>query len=208
MISNRAIWVVFVGIFLLSGLSCRSLIDFAGQAGSTRETAQAAISQAQVMATQSSLLLSTAQAFATQNPAVVGTAQAFINEQGPILLATAQALATENPGMVETAQAMIEQGLSGSEVPQGIPIPPSENDILISTSDTISLSTSMNLQEALGFYTTQMPGLGWTPVAQGTFETGNMAVLNYARPGETATISFTYSQSEGKTVILANVRRS
>jgi hypothetical protein len=193
-------------VILLAGISCRSLIDVGSRAGDARETAQSAISQAQELATQGALIANTAQAFATQNPALIGTAQAFFTEQGPVLLATAQALATEHPGLLETAQALVTQGISSDERPAGIPLPAGDTQIFFSTSDTISFSVGMNLEETLMFYQAEMAAAGWQPVAEGTIETGNTAVLNFARTEATATVTMTYSEEDERTIVLVNVR--
>jgi hypothetical protein len=202
-IPRAAVLALAAGL-LLTSLGCGTIRDLGGRANQTRQTAEAGIAQARAFATQSAEIIGTAQAFATQNPALVGTAQAFFTEQGPALLATAQAVATQYPGLMETAQALATQGLPQNSPALDIPMLPGENQLLVSTPDTLSYSTPADMSTVLDFYRTEMPRQGWNPVAQGTLETENVAVLNYVRGEQSA--SLTINPVSGQTIVTINLR--
>lgn len=196
---------LLLGLLLSVALACGPLSGITERAGSAQQTAQAAISGAKEFATQSSQLIGTAQAFATQNPSLVSTAQSFITNEGPALMATAQAVATQHPGLLETAQAAIEQGASGANLPANIPLPPGDVDILFSTGEILSLSTGLDLKTVLEFYRVEMVANGWTPVADGSFETEQSAVLNFTQAGRNASVTISSGMDEDKTYIIVNV---
>jgi hypothetical protein len=202
---KRTVMFILGAVILLSAAGCQRISDFTRGAGAVRQTAEAGISQAQALATQSANILGTAQAFATQNPSLVGTAQAFFTEQGPALLETAQALGTQYPGLLETAQAVATQGPPQTGLPEDIPIAPGDAQVLSSTAEQVTYISGLDYRSALEFYRVEMPNAGWSPVAQGTMESESVAVLNYTRPERSASVTINASP-DGRSIISVVVR--
>jgi hypothetical protein len=199
-------FITLIGLLLITTLACARITEWTGRAREVQSTAQSAVADIQAFATRSAELQSTAQAFATQNPSMVGTAQAFFTEQGPSLLATAQAAATDYPGALETVQALITQGVAGEAQPPDIPLPPGELEKIYGTHETIAFNTSLDFQAVLSFYTDEMIVHGWGPVAAGTMQAENTAVLNYSRSDRNASITINHNVSESKTLVVINVQ--
>ncbi len=210
----RLAWVIC--ILGLVGLSCNVL----SQVNETSGTAQAYITQAQGVIEQGkdiagtaiayatengSKLIGTAQAFATQNPWILETAQAFVTQQGPALVSTAQALATQHPDLLTTVEAAATQigQESPNTPPADIPIlPSSQIESFYSDRNTVSYFTPLSYPEVLNFYKTEMLNKGWTPVAEGTVESDNLAVLNYTRLNNNARIILSHNSASNRTSVM------
>jgi hypothetical protein len=201
---KRRLFPIILTLLVMTTLSCGLVSDWMGRAASTRDTARDVIDQAQTLATQSHEIRGTAQAIAEQNPSLVATAQAFLTEEGPGLLETARVMATQQPGLLETAQAVLAQGDSG-ERPQGIPVPEGAN-ILYSSAEAISYTTPLVFQQVLDYHVEEMVKEGWTPVAEGTFQAGEAAVLNYSQGERRALVMINFKADDGKTVVLVTVQ--
>jgi hypothetical protein len=201
---KRNAFLTLLGVLVITTMSCGLISEWTGRAASARDTARDAIEQAQVLATQSQIIRGTAQAFAEQNPSLASTAHAFLTEEGPGLLETARVMATQHPGLLETAQAVLDQGLSG-ERPEGIPVPEGAA-ILYSSAEAISYTTPLVFQQVLDYHIHQMEREGWTPVAEGTFQTGETAVLSYSQGERSASLMINYNGEDGKTVVLVTLQ--
>jgi hypothetical protein len=202
-LKSRPILIILT-LLVMTSLSCGLVSDWMGRAASARDTARDVIDQAQSLATQSQMVRGTAQAFTEQNPSLAATAQAFLTEEGPGLLETARVMATQQPGLLETAQAVLAQGASG-ERPQGIPIPDGANT-LYSSAEAISYTTPLGFQQVLHFYNQEMEKEGWMPVAEGSFQAGEAAVLNYTQGERRASVMINYNADDGKTVVLVTAQ--
>jgi hypothetical protein len=202
---KRSTTLTLLGLLVITSVSCGLLGELAGRASSAGETAREAVNQAQALATQSHIIRGTAQAFAEQNPALVSTAQAFLKEEGPGLMETARAMATQNPGLLETAQALVDQGLSGDERPDDIPIP--EGAVLLySTAQAVSYTTTLNLQETMDFHVNEMVIAGWNPVAEGNFQTAETAVFNYSDGNRRASVAINHNAADGNTLVVVTLQ--
>jgi hypothetical protein len=200
---KRRPFLIILTLLVMTTLSCGLVGDWIGRAASARDTAQEAINQAQTLATLSHVVRGTAQAFAEQNPSLAATAQAFLTEEGPALLETARVIATQQPGLLETAQSVLEQGASG-ERPQGIPVPEGAA-VLYSSTDAISYTTPLVFQQVLDYHIQEMEKEGWTPVVEGTFQSGEAAVLNYSQGERRASVMINFNVDDGKSVVLVTV---
>jgi hypothetical protein len=201
---KRNAFLTLLGVLVITTMSCGLISEWTGRAASARDTARDAIEQAQTLATQSHVIRDTAQAFAEQNPSLAATAKAFLTEEGPGLLETARVMATQQPGLLETAQAALDRGLSG-EKPGGIPVP--EGAVLLySSPEAVSYTTSLSLQEVLDYHMREMATTGWTPVAEGTLQTGDAAILNYSQGDRRASIAINYNADDGNSVVLVTVQ--
>lgn len=171
-----------------------------------------AVETAQGFATQvgESGFLATLQAAATEvgETGIFETAQAIATQQGPSLLATAQAIATqEGPGMIATVQALsTDLSESIGEAPEDIPIIPGEKGNLYESKATVSYTTSMPFQLAVGFYKNEMPLRGWTPVQEGSFEAEHTAVLHFVKPPRGATVTLTANPLTDDTIVLVTIQ--
>jgi hypothetical protein len=211
------ILIFFLPVLWLT-LACRTFSRAGETYQESKEALEAVVTLARGVATQHPGLLETAgsfvveeglslagtaEAFATQNPGLLETARALAEEKGPTMLGTAQALATEQPGLIETAKAIVSSG-SGQQSPlPDIPVFSSQPiDIHYSAGLALSYSTEGAYQTILNFYKTEMPANGWELDIPGSFEEGNMASLVYAQPERNATVTISFSEATGRTLVV------
>jgi hypothetical protein len=204
--------------FLLATLACRTFSKAGETYQESKEAIEAVVTLARGVATQHPGLLETAgsfvveeglslagtaEAFATQNPGLLETARTLAEDKGPTMLSTAQALATEQPGLIETAKAIISSG-SGQKSPlPDIPVFSSQPiDIHYSAVQALSYSTEGAYQTILNFYKKEMPANGWELDIPGSFEEGNMTSLVYAQPERNATVTISFSEATGRTLVV------
>jgi hypothetical protein len=204
--------------FLLATLACRTFSRAGETYQESKEALGAVVTLAQGIATQHPGLLETAgsftleeglslagtaEAFATQNPGMLETARSFAEERGPSVLGTAQALATGQPGLVETAKAIISSGAGQQSPLPGIPVLSSRPvEIHYSAGQALSYSTEGAYLETVNFYKVEMPANGWELDIPGSFEEGTMASLVYTRPEQSATITISFSEATGRTLVV------
>jgi len=202
---------------LVTSLACQSLDNASQVYQDSKDVVDAVVTLARGVSTQHPGLLetagayvveegqnlgSTAEAFATQNPGLLETARALAEERGPSVLGTAQAFATDQPDLVQTARALLPGG-SGSKSPlEDIPVIDSPIDIHYSTPQYLSYSTEGAYQDTVNFYKLEMPAKGWEPDYQRSFEEANMASLVYSRPGRSASITISFSEATGRTLVV------
>lgn len=145
---------------------------------------------------------STAQAFATQNPGLLETARAVAEERGPAVLGTAQALATSQPGVVQTARAVLSGDVGSKSPIADIPVISLPIEIHYSTPQYLSYSTEGAYEDTVNFYKLEMPANGWEPDYLRSFEEASMVSLLYTRPGRSASITISFSEATGRTLVV------
>jgi hypothetical protein len=209
---------IIVILLLLGTLACRTFSRAGETYQESKEVIEAVVTLARGVATQHPGLLETAgsfvveegqslagtaEAFATQNPGLLETARSLVEEKGPSALGTAQALATGGPGLIETAKAIVSDG-GGQESPlPDIPVLSFQPiEIHFSASQALSYSTEGAYQETVDFYKTEMPAHGWELEVAGSFEEQNMASLVYTRPERRASITISFSEATGRTLVI------
>lgn len=204
-------------LLLVISAGCQSLEDVSQIYQESKEVVGAVVTLARGVSTQHPGLLetagafvveegqnlgSTAQAFATQNPGLLETARALAEERGPSVLGTAQAFATDQPALVQTARALLPGGSSPKSPLEDIPVITSPIDIHYSTPQYLSYSTEGAYQDTVNFYKLEMPANGWEPDYQRTFEEAYMSSLVYTQPGRKASITISFSDATGRTLVV------
>jgi hypothetical protein len=216
--SSRFKILILIIPLLLATLACRTF----SRAGETYQESKDAIEAigtlARGVATQHPGLLETAgafvldegrslagtaEAFATQNPGLLETASALAEEQGPSVLGTAQALATGGPDLLGTARASLSSQAGNDDPLPGIPILTSRPvEIHYSADQMLSYSTEGAFQETVNFYKSEMPAGGWDLDIAASLEGRNMVSLVYTRPQQSATITISFSETTGRTLVV------
>lgn len=169
------------------------------------------IGTAQIISTQigNSAFIQTVQAYVSQEaPRLLETAKVYVTQEAPRLLETGQAVVTEKgPYVIETAKALISQIPSSSgEAPSDIPLIKGEKEDLFTSEELISYTTTIKYAKVLEFYKTEMPANGWIKRDEGNVETGDVSILYYEKPNQITTITISKNATNGKTVVLINIR--
>jgi len=203
MIKTKRFLLIYLAV-LLPVVAC-SLGQLADQARDTQQTAQAVLTQAESLATQSGPLLETARAAVTQIPGYIQTAQVIATRGAPVL-ATLKAVATEHPGIMETAVALATHGFGVGEPPSDIPLlEESQMQNYFATEQLVTYYTALDYPTVLDMYKTQMPANGWQPIPEETHEYANAATLTYTKEGRTAVINLSFSTMNYTTVVVINI---
>jgi hypothetical protein len=212
----RILW--FPTTFLVLALACNSLTGLGEDYEAVRGTAESIATQAQAMITQ-------AQGIATEisESDALATARAFATQEGPPLIATGEALATQaaeegfletveayltqEPGdLLATVQSLATESLPAGQPPDDIPVLARETrSQFFANAYIVSYAATVDLPTAVDFYKTSMPFNGWEPLAEGSMETENAAILRYAKFERIATITLTASPLTRQTVILITI---
>jgi hypothetical protein len=203
---------------LLVTLACRTFSSEGETYQESKDAIQAIVTLARGVATQHPgfletagsfvaeeglSLAGTAEAFATQNPGLLETARGLVEERGPSVLGTAQAIATGQPSLIETAKAIVSAGtVLNSPLPDIPALPSRPIEIHFSDGEALYYSIEGAYQETVNFYKVEMPAYGWEEDKLGSFEDQNMASLVYTLPGRKATITISFSDTTGRTLVV------
>jgi len=86
--------------------------------------------------------------------------------------------------------------------PEDIPIMPDAKD-QSSFGDLTTYTSPSALNDVVAFYKAEMPGNGWTEDASsGSFSSETFTTLSFTKDGRTASITITYDQASGTTVLI------
>lgn len=182
---HQPVWAVALATLLLASLACSAVNDVLP--GNPAATVQAVATQAEDVGDA----VKTLEAAATEigSSGLEATAEAFATDAGlGDLEATANALATE--------------ALAGfGDVPPDIPVVDAETENLFAMEGVVSYATSMDFDEVVAFYKTEMVEKGWEFVKDGSVETSDAAVLNYDKPDQSAIATISRDPASAKTYV-------
>ena len=166
-------YIALLTLLVFVTLACQALSRPISQINQAKETAQSVATQVQELATDATPLVE-----------------------------TIAAVATENPEVVATIDAVATQGFSAGEAPQDIPVvDQSTVSAFFGSNDVVSYVTSMKYQDVLNFYKQKMPDNGWEALRDGTYEIENTAILQYAKPDRTATVTISVNPIDNTVIV-------
>jgi hypothetical protein len=95
-----------------------------------------------------------------------------------------------------------EEAVSGSGVPEDIPVPEDAEEIS-SLMGFITFQSASSPEELTEFYQTEMPNNGWAEVS--VDEMAGMFILEFEKDGRNASLMITPDTDTGKTSVLITV---
>ncbi|MBM3145845.1 MAG: hypothetical protein FJ010_12940 [Chloroflexi bacterium] len=183
-------WLI---LLLLAALACNAVNDIAEKAGQVESAAQTA----QAFATAGQEILTQ-----VEGSGVVQTAEAMGLME--TMLAAITDLPKESTDMMATAQAVLTEGAFG-ETPSNIPVVSGEVNDFIGSSNLVSYTTPMDLQDVVDFYRDEMPNYGWSAGDDTTVLTSTYAVLSFENASQRCTVTLTVNPLDGSTVVVISI---
>jgi hypothetical protein len=77
---------------------------------------------------------------------------------------------------------------------------------LITNESLVTYSTSVNYQEVLAFYQTQMINYGWEAIPASSYQLENAAVLMYQNIDRQATVSIAFNSLNNSTLVIISIQ--
>ena len=199
----RLAWIalaIFVG-----AIACNFVTGLSQDLDVAKNTAQAAVTQLQELATEAGSL-----ATAVEESGALKTAQALATEEGGKVIGTFEAMATQaqENGFLETAQAFATEGLSMGSAPPDIPVvDDKEIKGFFGSNGVVSYLTSMDFESVLVFYKDEMPKNDWGAIQDGTVESEGAAVLKFEKEDRTASVTLSVNPLDQSTLVMILVNQ-
>ena len=103
-----------------------------------------------------------------------------------------------------TVQAL-QEGFTSDEIPADIPVVEDLNEILFSSKNVVTYSTSMDLATVISFYQDEMPTYDWKVKEDLTEIHNETAVLQYEKSGRNAIVTLSSNMGDGFTYVMITI---
>ena len=181
------------------------------QAVATQQGGSALATASSLTSSQGADIFATVEAFSTtEGEKFKATLGAFATQEGGQIPGTLQAMLQNNdiPATIEAYLGEIQQPLS-EDIPEDIPLVNSQNiNKLFKTPQLITYTTTMDYDDVISFYKTQMPSMGWIGLERGTTEMDAFTFLKFSKKDREASISIYKNQLGKSTIVIISISRS